>query len=152
MQGYASKALAKAPPTINAGGRSVTLQMRVSASYLRSINEWRRRQPDLPSRSEAIRRLTTIEGHTVRSPAPTLDGGLRFLGRSQLLTFAAKYAKRSTVLRAGDAEHKLSLPIASDAARYFRFKRGTLKGHGTDSQPMRRFSAAVLPVRVVTSS
>jgi hypothetical protein len=84
-----------------------------------------------------------------RSPAPTLNGGF---GRSQFPTFAAKYAKRSTVLRAGNAEHKLSLPIASDAASYIRFKRGTLKGHGTRSQPMRRFSGAVLPARVVTSS
>jgi hypothetical protein len=93
-----------------------------------------------------------IHALSMSAPTPTLDGGLRFLGRSQFLTFAAKYAKRSTVLRAGDAEHKLSLPIASDAATYVRSKRDTLKGHGTDSQPMRRFSAAVLPVRVVTSS
>jgi hypothetical protein len=32
-------------------------QMRVSPSFLRLIDEWRRRQPDLPSRAEAIRRL-----------------------------------------------------------------------------------------------
>jgi hypothetical protein len=32
-------------------------QMRVSPSFLRLIDEWRRKQPDLPSRAEAIRRL-----------------------------------------------------------------------------------------------
>jgi hypothetical protein len=32
-------------------------QMRVSPSFLRLIDDWRRRQPDLPSRAEAIRRL-----------------------------------------------------------------------------------------------
>jgi hypothetical protein len=40
--------------------KGTTLQMRVSAGYLKSIDEWRRQQPDLPSRSEAIRRLTAI--------------------------------------------------------------------------------------------
>jgi len=40
--------------------KGTTLQMRVSAAYLKSIDEWRRKQPDLPSRSEAIRRLTAI--------------------------------------------------------------------------------------------
>jgi hypothetical protein len=34
-----------------------TLQMRVSKAFLKSIDEWRRRQPDLPSRAEAIRKL-----------------------------------------------------------------------------------------------
>ena len=32
-------------------------QMRVSEDFLRSIDEWRRHQPDLPPRAEAIRRL-----------------------------------------------------------------------------------------------
>jgi len=32
-------------------------QMRVSPSFLRLIDDWRRKQPDLPSRAEAIRRL-----------------------------------------------------------------------------------------------
>src|SRR5262249_32703552 len=51
------------------------------------------------------------------------------LGRSQFSTFATKYPKGSAVLRACDAEHKLDLPVASDAANYVRFKRGALKGH-----------------------
>jgi hypothetical protein len=37
--------------------KDTTLQMRVSASFLKKIDDWRRSQPDLPSRAEAIRRL-----------------------------------------------------------------------------------------------
>ena len=33
--------------------------MRLSNEFLRRLDEWRRRQPDLPSRAESIRRLTT---------------------------------------------------------------------------------------------
>jgi hypothetical protein len=32
-------------------------QMRVAPSFLKAIDEWRRKQADLPTRSEAIRRL-----------------------------------------------------------------------------------------------
>jgi hypothetical protein len=32
-------------------------QMRVSPDWLATIDDWRRKQPDLPSRAEAIRRL-----------------------------------------------------------------------------------------------
>ncbi|MCG5241404.1 hypothetical protein ACIU1J_27695 [Azospirillum doebereinerae] len=32
-------------------------QMRVSPEFLEQIDEWRRRQPDIPSRAEALRRL-----------------------------------------------------------------------------------------------
>jgi hypothetical protein len=32
-------------------------QMRASASFLREIDEWRRQQSDIPTRTEAIRRL-----------------------------------------------------------------------------------------------
>lgn len=33
------------------------LQMRVSLDFLAKVDNWRRKQPDLPNRSEAIRRL-----------------------------------------------------------------------------------------------
>lgn len=33
------------------------LQMRVSAEFLRDLDEWRRKQDEIPSRAEAIRRL-----------------------------------------------------------------------------------------------
>ena len=32
-------------------------QMRTSEEFLRAVDDWRRQQPDLPSRAEAIRRL-----------------------------------------------------------------------------------------------
>jgi hypothetical protein len=32
-------------------------QMRVSEEFLRTLDDWRRKQPDLPSRAESIRRL-----------------------------------------------------------------------------------------------
>lgn len=35
-------------------------QMRASADFLARIDEWRREQPDIPGRAEAIRRLVEI--------------------------------------------------------------------------------------------
>jgi hypothetical protein len=35
-------------------------QMRVSEQFLRTVDDWRRSQTDLPSRAEAIRRLVTL--------------------------------------------------------------------------------------------
>ena len=35
-------------------------QMRVDKSFIEKIDEWRRTQKDLPTRSEAIRRLVEI--------------------------------------------------------------------------------------------
>ncbi len=43
-------------------------QMRVSENFLRTVDDWRRRQKDLPSRAEAIRRLVEL---AVRSKAPS---------------------------------------------------------------------------------
>ena len=37
-----------------------TFQMRVEDDFLKAIDDWRRGQEDLPSRSEAIRRLVAI--------------------------------------------------------------------------------------------
>jgi hypothetical protein len=34
-------------------------QMRLSNEFLERLDEWRLRQPDLPSRAESVRRLTT---------------------------------------------------------------------------------------------
>jgi len=34
--------------------------MRVSEEFLRTVDDWRRRQKDLPSRAEAIRRLVEL--------------------------------------------------------------------------------------------
>ncbi len=35
-------------------------QMRVSEAFLRTVDEWRRGQIDLPSRAEAIRRMVEL--------------------------------------------------------------------------------------------
>jgi hypothetical protein len=40
--------------------QSERFQMRVAPSFFRAIDEWRRKQPDLPSRAEAIRRLVEL--------------------------------------------------------------------------------------------
>lgn len=40
--------------------KSNTLQMRVSDAFLKTIDEWRRKQADLPSRAAAIRRLVEL--------------------------------------------------------------------------------------------
>jgi hypothetical protein len=45
--------------------KTVTIQLRVSQEYLDAVDEWRRQQPDIPVRSEAIRRLT-LAGITVK--------------------------------------------------------------------------------------
>ena len=48
-------------------------QMRASADFLARIDDWRREQPDIPSRAEAIRRLVEIAlsgGHGVRLKPP----------------------------------------------------------------------------------
>jgi hypothetical protein len=36
------------------------LEMRVDPVYLKRLDDWRRRQDDLPTRAEALRRLTDI--------------------------------------------------------------------------------------------
>jgi metal-responsive CopG/Arc/MetJ family transcriptional regulator len=36
------------------------IHIRVDAEFLQLIDEWRRQQPDLPNRSEAIRRMCEI--------------------------------------------------------------------------------------------
>lgn len=42
------------------------LEMRVSVEFLGKIDDWRRKQPDLPSRAEAIRQL--VELGLIRRP------------------------------------------------------------------------------------
>jgi len=45
-------------PTIDAEGpQTHQLQARVSKEFLAKLDEWRRAQPDIPTRTEALRRL-----------------------------------------------------------------------------------------------
>jgi metal-responsive CopG/Arc/MetJ family transcriptional regulator len=37
------------------------LELRVSTAFLKIIDDWRRKQEDLPNRSEAIRRIVEAE-------------------------------------------------------------------------------------------
>jgi hypothetical protein len=39
------------------GGPGTMLQPRLSDEFLEKLDDWRRQQPDLPSRTEALRRL-----------------------------------------------------------------------------------------------
>jgi hypothetical protein len=45
---------------MTAGLQDRPFQMRVSEGFLRTVDDWRRRQKDLPSRAEAIRRLVEL--------------------------------------------------------------------------------------------
>jgi hypothetical protein len=44
--------------------------MRVSEQFLRTIDDWRRQQTDLPSRTEAIRRLVELGAKMGSKPEP----------------------------------------------------------------------------------
>jgi hypothetical protein len=43
-------------------------QMRVSEAFLRTVDDWRRAQTDLPSRAEAIRRMVELAAKMKRKP------------------------------------------------------------------------------------
>lgn len=47
----------KMPPKLEDDGKSVRHNMIVSERWLERIDEWRRKQPAIPNRSEAIRIL-----------------------------------------------------------------------------------------------
>ncbi|WP_298165441.1 hypothetical protein [Novosphingobium sp.] len=52
-------------------------QMRVTEEWLATIDDWRRQQPDLPPRAEAIRRLVEIglrDGVQILDAIPTEKG------------------------------------------------------------------------------
>jgi hypothetical protein len=42
--------------------------MRVSEQFLRTVDDWRRGQNDLPSRAEAVRRLVELATKTKKKP------------------------------------------------------------------------------------
>jgi hypothetical protein len=43
------------------------MQMRVSAEFLQTIDDWRSKQPDNPPRAEAIRRMVNLAAEAVPS-------------------------------------------------------------------------------------
>ena len=43
-------------------------QMRVSESFLRMVDDWRRSQTDIPSRAEAIRRMVELATKEKKKP------------------------------------------------------------------------------------
>jgi hypothetical protein len=43
-------------------------QMRVSEAFMRTVDEWRRGQVDLPSRAEAIRRMVELASKMKKKP------------------------------------------------------------------------------------
>lgn len=47
------------------GEEPIRLHMIITESWVRKVDEWRRKQPDLPNRSEAIRQLV-LAGMTVK--------------------------------------------------------------------------------------
>jgi hypothetical protein len=52
------------------------LEMRLGRSFLKTVDEWRRKQKDLPSRAEAIRRLVE-RGLANQPPARQLSKGAK---------------------------------------------------------------------------
>ena len=47
-------------------------QMRVSEAFLRTVDDWRRDQVDLPSRAEAIRRMVELAAKMKKKPDSNL--------------------------------------------------------------------------------
>ena len=47
-------------PYITDAMKSERFEMRISEELLASIDEWRRHEPDIPPRAEAIRRLVEL--------------------------------------------------------------------------------------------
>jgi hypothetical protein len=45
-------------------------QMRVSEAFLRTVDDWRRTQIDVPSRAEAIRRMVELAAKMKQKPDP----------------------------------------------------------------------------------
>jgi len=52
-------------------------QMRASEEFLRSVDKWRRKQEDRPSRAEAISRLVELGLAGTIAPAPRSEGSRR---------------------------------------------------------------------------
>lgn len=58
--------------------KSGAFQMRTDAAFLRVVDDWRRAQPDIPARAEAIRRLVRIGIECSGQSAREASGGGEF--------------------------------------------------------------------------
>jgi len=94
--------------------------MRASPEFLKSVDKWRAKQEDKPSRAEAIRRLVEL-GLTVKAPA-------RPLGKPDRKLRAAELAAK--------AIDKIGDPAAPPEERAQRRRR--LQGAGGVSRSTRR--------------
>src|SRR5262249_13955657 len=65
-----SSAALRITPTASAdkSWKDRPFQMRVSEQFLRTVDDWRRYQTDLPSRAEAIRRLVELATKIKKKP------------------------------------------------------------------------------------
>lgn len=90
-------------------------QMRVSDKFLRSVDSWRRKQEDRPSRAEAIRRLVEAALADTTGPKPQSKGSARLAANlaareiDQLVNKAAtgdERASRKRRLIAGPKEFR----------------------------------------------
>jgi hypothetical protein len=66
---YHPEMLTVVPPDVFDPSNSEALTLRISRAQLRQLDDWRRGQPDLPSRTEAIRRLMTLTLGAPKAPA-----------------------------------------------------------------------------------
>ena len=107
--------------------QSSPFQMRASPEFLKSVDKWRAKQEDKPSRAEAIRRLVEL-GLTVKAPARPLGKPDRKLRAAELAAKAAELAAK--------AIDKIGDPAAPPEERAQRRRR--LQGAGGVSRSTRR--------------
>ena len=67
--------------------QAITFQMRATAEFLKSVDKWRAKQEDKPSRAEAIRRLVEL-GLKAEMNAPVNDD------KSPLIDLIRSYATK----------------------------------------------------------
>lgn len=69
----AAKILLKAamPPKLEDGMKTERLQVLASEAWVQRIDEWRRKQPSIPSRSSAIRMLADIALQAAEAAKPS---------------------------------------------------------------------------------
>jgi hypothetical protein len=54
--------------------KTVRMQLKLAQSDVEALDAWRRSQPDLPNKSEAVRRLIAEANRALRSDRPAPKG------------------------------------------------------------------------------